>query len=83
MVRYLLEHGAQQDKDVVEGRIPELALHIAARKGYVGIVKMLLEHGAEIEKRDAEGRTALEAVRKAEEKDGSDLSEVRSLLTKQ
>ncbi|KAG4223369.1 hypothetical protein PC116_g28163, partial [Phytophthora cactorum] len=37
MVRYLLENGAQQDKDVVEGRIPEYALHIAARRGYVGI----------------------------------------------
>ncbi|KAI0844047.1 ankyrin repeat-containing domain protein [Daldinia vernicosa] len=83
MVRYLLEHGAQQDKDVVEGRIPELALHIAARKGYVGIVKMLLEHGAEIEKRDTEGRTALDAVKEAEEKDGSDLSQIRSLLAKQ
>ncbi|KAI1659514.1 ankyrin repeat-containing domain protein [Daldinia decipiens] len=83
MVRYLLEHGAQQDKDVIEGGIPELALHIAARKGHVGIVKMLLEHGADIGKRDAEGRTALEVVRNAEEKDGSDLSEVRSLLTKE
>ncbi|KAK6953069.1 hypothetical protein Daesc_005369 [Daldinia eschscholtzii] len=82
MVRYLLENGAQQDKDVVEGRIPEHALHIAARKGYVGIVKLLLEHGAELGQKDANGRTALEVVKEVEEKDGTDLSEIRNLLTK-
>ncbi|KAI1803094.1 ankyrin repeat-containing domain protein [Daldinia bambusicola] len=82
MVRYLLEHGAQQDKDAVEGRIPEYALHIAARKGYVEIVKLLLDHGAELGKRDAKGRTALEVVREVEEKDRIDLNEVRNLLTK-
>ncbi|KAI1469317.1 ankyrin repeat-containing domain protein [Daldinia caldariorum] len=82
MVRYLLEHGAQQDKDAVECGIPEFALHIAARKGYVEIVKLLLDHGAELEKRDGKGRTAFEVVREVEEKDGIDLSEIRNLLIK-
>ena len=56
VTRLLLEHGADINARVEDGRTP---LHVAAENGRVEVVRVLHEHGANIGAEDDEGRTPL------------------------
>ncbi|KAK7424602.1 hypothetical protein QQZ08_008612 [Neonectria magnoliae] len=82
MLRYLLERGADHDDDRIGRFEPpkaDLALHIAAKKGYLGVVKILLAHGVDPSVKDGVGNTAVQIIEETEST-GKDLFEVRELF---
>lgn len=83
MVRYLLkmgiDHDDDRDQDHISPSKADLAIHAAATKGHVAILRILLEHGVDPDAKDGLGNTAAQLVDEAEKK-GTDLSEVRALL---
>ncbi|CAM1508837.1 Fc.00g025760.m01.CDS01 [Cosmosporella sp. VM-42] len=80
MVRYLLECGADQDRDRTLDSTTDLAIHAAAGRGRVEVLKILLDHGAHANAKNGSEKTALEVAEEREEKEGTDLSEVKELL---
>ena len=53
-MKYLIEHGADINKENNFGEIP---LFISCEKGNVDIVKYLVEHGADVNKKNDKGET--------------------------
>lgn len=85
VVRRLLERGADHEKDSADhtklrGK-QSLALHEAASRGYIGVMRILLEHGVDVNCKSSNGKTALEEVEQIEEVTGTDLSAAKELLT--
>ncbi|KAI5925404.1 ankyrin repeat-containing domain protein [Camillea tinctor] len=80
ILRYLLENGADHETDCVQSGRPDLALHVAAKRGYISAAKILLEHGVDPCVKNAEGKTALETVEEVEKWDGKNLSEIKEIL---
>ncbi|KAI8673402.1 hypothetical protein NCS55_00660200 [Fusarium keratoplasticum] len=85
VVRRLLERGADHEKDSADhtklrGK-QSLALHEAASRGYIGVMRILLEHGVDVNCKSSNGKTALEEVEQIEELTGTDLSAAKELLT--
>lgn len=80
MVRYLVEkYGLRDDNDRRTSR-SEPALHAAATRGHMEVLKILLENGEDINTKDRDDHTALEAVKIQQEETGEDLTEVMDLL---
>jgi ankyrin repeat protein len=85
VVRRLLERGADHEKDSADhielrGK-QSLALHEAASRGYIGVMRILLEHGVDVNCKSSNGKTALEEAEQIEEVTGTDLSAAKELLT--
>ncbi|KAI1371703.1 ankyrin repeat-containing domain protein [Hypoxylon crocopeplum] len=81
IVQCLIEHGAEQEADCEPGG-SELAVHAAARRRHVGVLRILLEHGAKCDVKDSEGRTVADIINEVETKEGKDLNEMRALLVR-
>ncbi|KAM0428969.1 hypothetical protein ACHAPT_006773 [Fusarium lateritium] len=84
VVRRLLERGADHENDPTEYVGYEdkqvLALHEAATRGHIGVVKILLEHGVDVNCKNGNGKTALEEAEEIEGLTGTDLSPTKDLL---
>lgn len=84
VVRRLLERGADHDKDLIghtELRGSQaLALHEAASRGHVGVMRILLEHGVDVNCTSGNGKTALDEAGRIEALTGTDLSAAKELL---
>ncbi|RSL66321.1 hypothetical protein CEP54_003799 [Fusarium duplospermum] len=84
VVRRLLERGADHENDSadhIELRGKQaLALHEAASRGYIGVMRILLEHGVDVNCKGGNGKTALEEAEQIEELTGADLSAAKDLL---
>lgn len=79
MVRYFLQRGAKPETDATEIGTGQPPLHVAARKGHVGVSRILLDHGADASVVDSKGMTAKAAAEEMEKK-GHDMSEILELL---
>lgn len=81
LVKFLLGEGANQETDQVEGGGDSgLAMHIAARKGHVEVVRALAEAGVDLLIKNRDGKTALEAAEAAKEVDGKDRAQIKRIL---
>jgi ankyrin repeat protein len=83
MLRHLLERGAGLEQDAIylgvdpgKGWFP---LHVALRKGHVGVLKILLDRGVDVGAVDANGMTVLEVAEEMSN-NGQDMSEAIQLL---
>ena len=82
LVAFLLSEGANQETDQVQaGGASGLAMHIAARKGHVDVVRALAEAGVDLQIKDKDGKTAFEVVESAKEVDGKDRAHIKRILT--
>jgi ankyrin repeat protein len=63
VVEYLLEQGANRDKQNDNGSTP---LHLAAREGYLEVAKALMRYGANLNVRDNNGRLPIDIAKKEE-----------------
>lgn len=85
VVRRLLERGADHEKDSADhiqlrGK-QSPALHEAASRGYIGVMRILLEHGVDVNCKSSNGKTAFEEAEQIEAVTGIDLSAAKELLT--
>lgn len=80
LVKFLLSEGANQETDQVEVGVSGLAMHIAARKGHVEVVRALAEAGVDLQLKDRDGKTAFEVVEAAKEVDGKDRAQLKRIL---
>ncbi len=80
LVKFLLGEGANQETDQVEVGDSGLAMHIAAQKGHVEVVRALAEAGVDLLMKDRDGKTALEVAEAAEGVDGKDRAEIKRIL---
>ncbi|KAJ4326838.1 hypothetical protein N0V84_002761 [Fusarium piperis] len=84
VVLRLLERGADHETDstehvVLQGKQAP-ALHEAASRGYVGVMRILLEHGVDVNCKSSNGSTALDEAERIEALTGTDLSAAKDLL---
>lgn len=83
MLRHLLERGARLGQDAIDLRFDLgtgwFPLHVALRKGHVGVLKILLDHGVDVGAVDAHGMTVMEVAEEMSNK-GQDMSKVIQLL---
>ncbi|KAH7002454.1 ankyrin repeat-containing domain protein [Ilyonectria destructans] len=78
MIRHLLARGSDHANDSYPLKT-DFALHLAAKGGYVGVVKILLEHGVDANAKDGNGKTAAQVAKEAEN-EGEDRRAVQDLL---
>lgn len=83
MLRHLLERSAGLERDAIDLAIDPrkgwFPLHVALRKGHVGVLKILLDHGVDVAAADAKGMTVMEMAEEMSNQ-GQDMSEVIQLL---
>lgn len=79
MLRHLLRRGAMFETDDPESGLYEYPVHIAVKKGHIGVLRILLDLGAAGSIVNAKGVTAIKAAEEMEEK-GQDMSEILALL---
>lgn len=79
MTQHLLTRGADHANDPYPLKA-DFALHLAAKRGYVGVLKILLEHGVDANAKDGNGKTASQVAKEAEN-EGEDRLALQDLLS--
>jgi len=59
IVEFLLNHGADTESEIFDGRTPLMLAAWYAKDGKYETIKLLLEHGAKVNHKDKDGGTAL------------------------